>query len=201
MTISYRMKSVVVGTLAEILAVPGLYTYQEAVATDFNDCRLYWNGTVWKWAKVWQKLAKFRTPVTAPVDLLENTIQTYTLPALGANDEILVEHFWTTTNNANAKTAKVNLGALPAGTGWAVDLANNNVHNMVTHMRNMNDASSQKWQSNNKSIFGSTSSLLQSTTRATGTAGVVLTITLLKATVAGDSVVLDYADISILGGG
>ena len=191
--------SIVTGTLAEILARSGLHTYQRAVATDFNDCELYWNGSAWRWAKKWQPLAKFRTAVTAPTDLNENVLATFTLPALAANDMLMVKHFWTTVNNANAKTAKVNLGATGAGTGWSCDLASAAVHNMVTEIRNMNDTAVQKWQSNNKAIFGSTTGgALQGTTRALGTAGVTLAIAMLKGTGA-DSVILEWADFWICG--
>ena len=189
--------SIVTGTLAEILARSGLHTYQRAVATDFNDCELYWNGSAWRWAKKWQPLAKFRTAVTAPTDLNENVLATFTLPALAANDMLMVRMFLS-VGGAAAKQLKINLGATGAGTGFSLDLNGLAVHNMSVDIRNMNDTAVQKWQSNNKDNFGSTGGALQGTTRALGTAGVTLAIAMLKATDT-DSVVLEWADFWICG--
>lgn len=189
--------SIVVGTLAEVLAKTGITTYQRAVATDFNDCELYWNGSAWRWAKKWQPLAKFRTAVTAPTDLNENVLATFTLPALAANDMLMVRMFLS-VGGAAAKQLKINLGATGAGTGFSLDLNGLAVHNMSVDIRNMNDTAVQKWQSNNKSNFGSTSGTLQGTTRALGTAGVTLAIAMLKTTDT-DSVVLEWADFWICG--
>ena len=189
--------SIVVGTLAEVLAKTGITTYQRAVATDFNDCELYWNGSAWRWAKKWQPLALLRTAFTVTAaSTSEETGMTYTLPAIGANDMLMVNHFWTVTNNANMKTARVNLDG---AAGQAVDLASQNVGNLVTMMRNMNSASAQKWFSNNRAVYGGTSGSLQGTTKATGTAGLVLTVTGQKAT-GSDTMTLEWADIWICGG-
>lgn len=189
--------SVVYGTMAEILARSGLFTNQRAIPSDFNGAERYWNGSAWKWAKKWQPLALLRTAFTVTAaSTSEEVGLTYTLPAIGANDMLMVNHFWTVTNNANVKTARVNLDG---AAGQAVDLASQNVGNLVAQMRNMNSASVQKWFSNNRAVFGGTSSSLQGTTKATGTAGLVLTVTGQKAT-GSDTMTLEWADIWICGG-
>jgi hypothetical protein len=53
--------------------------------------------------------------------------------------------------------------------------------------------------SNSKAIFGGLSGSLQTTTRATGTAGVTLAVAGLKGT-AGDTLTFEYADIWLCGG-
>ena len=197
MAASVLYDSIVTGTLAEILARSGLYTNQRAIPSDFNGAERYWNGSAWKWAKKWQPLALLRTAFTVTAaSTSEEAGMTYTLPAIGANDMLMVNHFWTVTNNVNVKTARVNLDG---AAGQAVDLASQNVGNLVTMMRNMNSASVQKWFSNNRAVFGGTSSSLQGTTKATGTAGLVLTITGQKAT-GSDTMTLEWADIWICGG-
>lgn len=198
MAASVLSDSVVYGTMAEILARSGLFTNQRAIPSDFNGAERYWNGSAWKWAKKWQPLALLRTAFTVtPASVAEEVGLTYTLPAIGANDMLQVNHFWTVTNNANAKTARVNLDG---AAGQAVDLASQNVGNLVTMMRNMNSASAQKWFSNNRAVYGGTSSSLQGTTKATGTAGLVLTVSGQKAT-GSDTMTLEWADIWICGGG
>lgn len=192
-----RNDSLITGTLAEILARSGLHTGQRAIPSDFNGCGLYWNGSAWKWAKKWQPLALLRTAFTVTAaSTSEETGMTYTLPAIGANDMLMVNHFWTVTNNANAKTARVNLDG---AAGQAIDLASQNVGNLVAQMRNMNSASVQKWFSNNRAVFGGTSSSLQGTTKVTSTAGLVLTVTGQKDT-GSDTMTLEWADIWICGG-
>lgn len=41
--------SLLVGTYAEVTAVSGDYTQQEAVITDRNNARMYWTGAAWLW--------------------------------------------------------------------------------------------------------------------------------------------------------
>ncbi len=189
--------SIIYGTLAEILARSGLHTHQRAVATDYNNTWLYWNGSAWKWAKKWQPLALLRTAFTVTAaSTSEETGMTYTLPAIGANDMLMVNHFWTVTNNANVKTARVNLDG---AAGQAVDLASQSVGNLVTMMRNMNNASVQRWFSDNRAVYGGTGGAIKATTKVTGTAGLVLTITGQKAT-GSDTMTLEWADIWICGG-
>lgn len=199
MAASVLYDSIVTGTLAEILARSGLHTGQRAIPSDFNGAERYWNGSAWKWAKKWQPLALLRTAFTVTAaSTSEEVGMTYTLPALGANDMLQINHFWTVTNNANAKTARVTVDG-GGGIGQAIDLASQNVGNLVAEMRNMNSASVQKWFSNNRAVYGGTSSSLQGTTKATGTAGLVLTITGQKAT-GSDTMTLEWADIWICGG-
>ena len=194
---SFQAASVIVDTEANVLAKTGTYTGQRAVLTNRNSAEMYWNGSAWKWAHFCQPMSLLRTAFTVTAaSTSEDTGMTYTLPAVGANDMLLVNHFWTVTNNANAKTARVNLDG---AAGQAIDLASQNVGNLVAMMRNMNSASVQKWFSNNRAVYGGTSSSLQGTTKATGTAGLVLTVTGQKAT-GSDTMTLEWADIWICGG-
>lgn len=209
MTAFVQNEAIVRGTLAEILLNTGngsgSYVGQRAIATDKgvgNGLELVYNGSAWKYATVWQPLALLRAPVTLPNDTAENTAFTYTLPILGANTMLRVCHFWTTNANASGKTVKVNLDATGAGTGFSSDISSASAAtgNLVTEIRNMNDTAVQKWFSNNKAIFGANNGTIQGTTRQTGTAGVVLTVTGTKTT-AGDVMTLEWADLWICGGG
>jgi hypothetical protein len=201
-----QMHSIVRGTLAEILALTGDYVGQKAYANNYGvsarGAKLFWNGAAWLWDTNWQPLSLLRAAVTIPADTTEDIALTYTLPKLGANDMLRVQHFWTVTNNANAKTVRVNIG--DTGTmaaGFACDIASNQVANFVTEMRNRAASPyAQDWFSNNKAPFGAVSGSLQTTTKDPSTAGRLLTITGQKAT-SGDSMVLNWADLWICGGG
>lgn len=193
--------SVVRGTEAEIRALTGDYAEQRAYATDQNNAEMRWTGSAWVWAPHCQIVARVRGDVTAPANTAENTLATYTLPKLGTEDSIRVAAFFTVTNNANVKTLKVNLGTAGSmASGFALDVASNAVVNLVTEMRNQSNAAAQEWFSNNKAIFGGTTGTLQATTKDTGTAGKIITVTMTKAT-AGDSVVMNWLDISLCGAG
>lgn len=203
------MHSIVKGTLAEILAVTGDYIGQRAISSDYGvglGLEWYWNGTTWKLTAGKQLAATFRaaTGYTVPADANVNTLVTYTLPALGGADSMIVEMFWTLNNNANAKTAVVSMGG---SSGVSTDLASAVSSNMITVMRNMGGLTyTQSWYSNNKVVFGTSTGSLQTTSSAaagardTGVAGKVVLITGQKAT-AGDTMVLNYADIYLQGGG
>lgn len=206
MAIVRQNHSILKGTLAEILAYTGDYLGQKAYASNYGvstrGAKLFWNGSAWLWDTHWQPLSLLRSPFTVPGDLTEDVALTYTLPKLGANDMLRVSHFWSVTNNANVKTVRVNIGdAGTMATGQALALTSKDSANCIAEMRNMNNALSQSWFSNNVSIFGVTSGTLQTTTKDTSTAGRLLTITGQKVSVTGDSLVLNYADIWICGGG
>lgn len=188
--------SIIYGTLAEILARSGLHTHQRAVATDYNNTWLYWNGSAWKWAKTWQPLSLLRTDYTLPADTAANVALSYTLPALGANDMLRICEYWTVTNNANVKSAIVKLNG---NNGRSMDLAGKGSGNLVLEMRNQNNAAVQDWFNNNSSVFGAISGAKVSTTENTAVAGKVLEIIGQKAT-AGDTMTLEWADIWICGG-
>lgn len=200
MTLAHVIDSILVGTLAEILATTGTALRQRACATDFNDTWLYWNGSAWKWAKYWQPLALLRTPFTVTASSTnEETALTYTLPALGANTMLMINQTWNSlTNNANAKTARVTVDG-GGGIGSAIDMASATTGTLTTIMRNMNDASVQKWFTNSPKIYGANSGSVQGTTKVTGVAGKVLVISGQKA-VGTDVMTLEYADIWICGG-
>lgn len=203
MTVLMRDASVVLGTMAEVVAKTGIYTGQMGLASDHGlsgqGLRMVWNGSAWRLPPFWQKVAQNRTQTTLPADTNELTYLTYTLHALGANDQWRIEGMVLVNNNANAKTVKGNLGATGVGTGAAIDFASNTAGLFVIQGRNANDASAQKWMSNSKAIFGGLSGSLQTTTRATGTAGVTLAVAGLKGT-AGDTLTFEYADIWLCGG-
>lgn len=206
MAVTKQNHSIIRGTLAELIIVSGDYVGQQGFANDYGvgeGLEYKWNGSSWYLAPRWQILKLQRTVANGPADTNENILFTYTLPKLGVNDMLRVEHFWTIAGTAVAKTVKVNLGASGAGTGLSVDLQNgttNSTGNMITGIRNMGAANAQKWYSNNKAVFGLNSGSLQGTTRDTGTAGVVLTVTATKA-LGTETMNLEYCDLHVFGGG
>lgn len=205
MALKTVMHSVLRGTLAEILASTGAYIGQQAFATDYGvgtapnqpGMELYWNGAAWRLPVRWQLMAMIRAQVVVPATNVETDVMTVTLPALGPNTLIRVCHFWTLTSNANAKNARVRIDGTSATN---LSLASAAAANMITEGRNMNDASVQKWGTNNTSIYSANSGTLQGTTAATGTAGKILKLTGQNSTAA-DVMNLEYGDIWLCGGG
>lgn len=204
MAIIRQNHSILVGTMAELIANGGDYTRQKGWATDLAPGRglqLEWSGTLWRLPNFFQQVAKTRSQTTLPGDTNEATILSYTLPALGANAMIKVRTLLSgLTNNANAKTVRVNLNGSGAGTGAAIDCASNTAANFEIECRNANATNAQKWITNAKANWGAFSGSLQSTTRELGTAGVVLTLTGQKG-VNTDAMVFEWADFWLCGGG
>jgi hypothetical protein len=159
--------------------------------------RFVWSGSAWILPQETQILKYIHTDVTLPADLVENTAVTTTLPALGANDAIHIESMWTLTNNANAKTVNIKLDGTNGFTRDYASFAGTHTYNTIV---NRNSASSQCWTNNNTSMFGGTANALQTTTKALGVAGKVLSMTGTKAT-AGDTMTLNWARIYVCGGG
>jgi hypothetical protein len=198
---NYITASVLVDTHANILAKTGLYTQQRAYATDFSGASAFWNGSAWLWDTRCQMVLAQRTDVTAPTDTVDNALVTFTLPKLGSKDSLRVKGVLTATNNANVKTLAVKLGSVGAmASGMSFDIASGGQVIFMTEMNNADATGTQKWQSNNKNIWGVLSGAPATTSKATGTAGLLLTVNMAKAT-GGDSVVLNWLTIELCGGG
>lgn len=186
-------------TYAAILATTGSYVGQRAFCSDFGigaGAQLEWTGATWKWAPIWQCFKLQHAIATAPADTNENALFTFTLPKLGANDILRCSNFWSMTNSANNKTIKAKLDA---SSGSSNAYTTSATLNAVYEVRNRNDASSQAWFSSGKTFFGEATQALSTTAKATGTAGVVFSLTATKATGA-ETVSLEFADLWIFGG-
>jgi hypothetical protein len=200
----FQLASVLVDLLSGIQGTVGLYEGQRAIAKDFNGAELYWDGTSqWKWARTWQPIKLVRsTPTPITGTLTETDALNFTLPALGPNDMVRVHHFWTVGNVATNKVKTVRV-RLDGTAGQAVDLnigaTTPSSGNMVVEIRNMNNASAQKWFTNSPSVFGTSSLTLEGTNKVTST-GKVLRITG-KLADATDSLTCEWSDVWICGGG
>jgi hypothetical protein len=187
-------------TYANILLTTGSYIGQRAFCSDFGiaaGAQLEWNGSTWLWAPIWQCFKLQHAIATAPAnDTNENTLFTFTLPKLGANDILRCSNFWSMTNSGNNKTIKAKLDA---SSGASNAYTTSATLNAVYEIRNRNDASAQGWFSSGKTFFGEATQAISTTAKATGTAGVVLTLTATKAT-GTETVSLEYADLWIFGG-
>jgi hypothetical protein len=187
-------------TYANIDAITGSYAGQRAFCSDYGTGRgaqREWNGAAWVWAPIWQLFKVQHAIATAPVnDTNENTLFTFTLPKLGANDMLRCANFWTYTNSANSKTLKAKLDS---SSGVSNAFTTTATLNAVYDIRNRNDASAQAWFSSGKTQFAEATQALSTTAKATGTAGVVFTLTGTKAT-GSETISLEFADLWICGG-
>lgn len=188
-------------TYANIVASTGSYVGQRAFCSDFGvaaGAQLQWNGSVWIWAPGEHVLKYQGAAVTAPADTNENTLFTYTLPKLGANDSLVFHYFFTYTSSANTKTLRVKLDS-SNGISNAYTNTSATTNGIIT-VRNRNNASSQAWFSSGKIIYGDATQALTTTAKALGTAGVVFSSTGTK-TLAGETITLEFGELRLVGGG
>lgn len=193
--------SVLIGTYAEIMAVSGDFTHQQAVITDHNNARMFWSGSAWLWLPRYQLVHSVRTGIAAPTDLVDNALTTYTLPKLGTKDQARVTGSVRIATYTTDTTFAVKLGTVGSmASGYSVALNSVGQFHFFTEMTNADSAASQNWMSNNRSVIGLLSGDTVTTTKDTGVAGKLLQVNVLKGTAA-DSIILRKLSVEICGGG
>lgn len=166
-------EAVVRGTLAEILAntgaSAGLYIGQRGLATDVgvNGLELRYNGTVWVFSNRTQLLAFQHTAVSNDADTLEKVLFTCTVPALGANDILIVRTGWNHTSSANNKILKTKL----AGTTlFSTTLTTSAGTVRDEFLRNRGSTSAQVLGLGGTNSYGTGNAAVTTSTVATGVA-------------------------------
>jgi hypothetical protein len=141
-----------------------------------------------------QTLAQSGVAVTAPADVAENTLFTYTLPGrlMGINDRLEIKLEGTNNNNANIKTWKLYFDA-------SVILNNNQTTN-TTHgaeffVQNRGDLASQVFSNGSWVTVGAALTTQAGTVNTASDVTIKLTGT--KA-VAGDTMTLEWYSIRLI---
>ena len=103
------------------------------------------------------------------------TLATITIPAglLGANGKLKIYPLWATTNNANVKTLRLNIGGMLCSTMTSQSIPNNSG---LLIIRNINSESVQKCSSGLVAGIGASFGSIASTTVDT-TAATTITLT------------------------
>ncbi len=103
------------------------------------------------------------------------TLATITIPAglMGANGKLKIYPLWATTNNANIKTLRLNIGGMLCSTMVSQSIPNNSG---LLIIRNTNNEAAQKCSSGLVAGIGTSSGSIASTTIDT-TAATTITIT------------------------
>ena len=138
--------------------------------TDVGENGSLWRGNGTKWVRLNPiKIFSLSVPVlTASTSVV--TLATITIPAglMGANGKLKIYPLWSTTNNANVKTLRLNIGGLLCSTMVSQSVSNNSG---LLIIRNINSESVQKCSSGLVagigSSFGSIASLTVDTSAAT----------------------------------
>ena len=115
--------------------------------TDVGENGSLWRGNGTKWVRLNPiKIFSLSAPfvLTGPTSIV--TLATITIPAglLGANGKLKIYPLWSTTNNANAKTLRLNFGGAVCSTMTSQSVPNNSG---LLIIRNINSESVQKCSS------------------------------------------------------
>ena len=109
------------------------------------------NGSLWRGdGTIWVRLNPIKIfSLSVPVSTSSTsvvTLATITIPAglLGANGKLKIYPLWATTNNANVKTLRLNIGGMLCSTMTSQSIPNNSG---LLIIRNINSESSQKCSS------------------------------------------------------
>ena len=132
--------------------------------TDVGENGSLWRGNGTKWVRLSQILFYDLTAAVALTGTtVETTLVTLTIPAglIGSNGKVKLYPLWSTTNNANTKTLRVQLPYNTIYTG----ISQNAVHNTgLLILRNLNSESVQRMSSGMLAgLGGTTSSIAQKT--------------------------------------
>ena len=201
---NFQTASVLVAPLATILPMSGLHLMQKAYASDFNNAELFWNGTAWLWSIGMQAIYTKRTDTTPQNTTTEHDLWSVTLPKLGKRDTIRLAAFFTFVNSTQSKRLRIRYG--PTGStavGLDLQLMNNTALNLVTEMRNQAAFNQQEWFTLNSAspfgLFNGAGALATSSIdSSTGTNSLAIT---LQKNLGTESVVMNWADIYLIGGG
>jgi len=139
--------------------------------TDVGENGSLWRGNGTKWVRLNPiKIFSLSAPVSLTGSTSAVTLATITIPAglLGANGKLKIYPLWSTTNNANTKTLRLNIGGALCSTMTSQSVPNNSG---LLIIRNTNSESAQKCSSGLVagigSSFGSIASPTVDTTAAT----------------------------------
>jgi len=144
--------------------------------TDVGENGSLWRGDGTKWVRLNQiKIFSLSAPVSLTGSTSAVTLATITIPAglLGANGKLKIYPLWATTNNANAKTLRLNIGGSVFSTMASQSVPNNSG---LLIIRNINSESAQKCSSGLVAGIGASFGSIAATTVDT-TAATTITIT------------------------
>ena len=139
--------------------------------TDVGENGSLWRGNGTKWVRLNPiKIFSLSAPVSSTGSTSVVTLATITIPAglMGANGKLKIYPLWSTTNNANAKTLRLNTGGAVCSTMTSQSVPNNSG---LLIIRNTNSEAVQKCSSGLVAgiglSFGSIAVLAIDTTAAT----------------------------------
>jgi len=115
--------------------------------TDIGENGSLWRGNGTKWVRLNQiKIFSLSAPVSLTGSTSIVTLATITIPAglMGANGKLKIYPLWSTTNNANDKTLRLNIGGVLCSTMSSKSVPNNSG---LVILRNVNSESSQRCSS------------------------------------------------------
>jgi len=144
--------------------------------TDVGENGSLWRGNGTKWVRLNPiKIFSLSAPVSLTGSTSVVTLATITIPAglLGANGKLKIYPLWATTNNANVKTLRLNIGGALCSTMTSQSVPHNSG---LLIIRNTNSESVQKCSSGLVAGIGSSFGSIAVTTIDT-TAATTLTIT------------------------
>jgi hypothetical protein len=144
--------------------------------TDVGENGSLWRGNGTKWVRLNPiKIFSLSAPVVLTGSTSAVTLATITIPAglMGANGKLKIYPLWATTNNANVKTLRLNLGVAVCSTMTSQSVPNNSG---LLIIRNINSESVQKCSSGLVAGIGSSSGSIASPTVDTS-AATTITIT------------------------
>ena len=138
--------------------------------TDVGENGSLWRGNGTKWVRLNPiKVFSLSAPVVLKDTTLATTLATITIPAglMGANGKLKIYPLWATTNNANIKTLRLNIGGMLCSTMVSQSVPNNSG---LLIIRNINSESVQKCSSGLVAGIGSSSGSIASPTVDTSAA-------------------------------
>jgi len=144
--------------------------------TDIGENGSLWRGNGTKWVRLNPiKVFSLSAPVSLTGSTSVVTLATITIPAglLGANGKLKIYPLWATTNNANVKTLRANIGGLLCTTMTSQSVPNNSG---LVIIRNINNEAAQKCSSGLVAGIGSSAGSIASPTVDTS-AATTITIT------------------------
>ena len=144
--------------------------------TDVGENGSLWRGNGTKWVRLNPiKVFSLSAPVVLKDTTLATTLAIITIPAglIGANGKLKIYPLWATTNNANIKTLRLNIGGMLCSTMVSQSIPNNSG---LLIIRNINSESVQKCSSGLVAGIGASSGSIASPTVDT-TAATTITIT------------------------
>ena len=144
--------------------------------TDVGENGSLWRGNGTNWVRLNQiKIFSLSAPVSLTGSTSVVTLATITIPAglLGANGKLKIYPLWATTNNANVKTLRANIGGVVCTTMTSQSVPNNSG---LVIIRNINSEAVQKCSSGLVAGIGSSTGSIASPTVDTS-AATTITIT------------------------